>query len=85
MPASNPIVPVGKDPRTKRIADYVNDHFDGNCTQAADAIGCNYDQLLSAARGVRARGPSIELLVKLSQHSGRSVDWWATGKETTPI
>ncbi len=81
MPASTPIVPVSKDPRAKRIAGYINQHFDGNCSQAAEAIGCSYDQLLNAARGVQARGPSIDLIVKLSKHSGQSIDWWATGRE----
>lgn len=79
MPASQHIVPIGRDPRAKRIAEYVNDHFDGNVSQAADAIGCSYDQLHRAANGTLRRGPSLALLTALVAHSGKPLDFWING------
>lgn len=65
-------------PFSRCVASYVNEHFDGNCTRAAEAIGCNYDQLWNAANGLRKKA-NLELASALAAHSGRPIDWWITG------
>ncbi|HTJ62132.1 MAG TPA: hypothetical protein VL333_13155 [Candidatus Saccharimonadales bacterium] len=79
MPASQHIKPISRDPRAKRVADYVNTKFDGNLSRAADEIGCNYDHLSKAANGQLKKGPSVVLLNQLAQHSGLTLDWWING------
>lgn len=76
MSANARIVPVGQNASAKRIATYLNDHFEGNMALAARTIDCDYTQLWFAARGVARRGPSIPVLRALAKHSGQPMEWW---------
>lgn len=79
MPAKTKITPIGKDPATKRLAKYVNDRYEGNISVAAKAIGCSYDQLYTAVKGIRTRGPSLALLQQVARHTGLPIEHWLTG------
>jgi hypothetical protein len=78
MPAPTRLVTLEPDQITRRITEYVNTHFAGNLTTATRAMGCSYYQLRNAIRGAQL---STTLLAQLARHSGRSADWWLTGKE----
>lgn len=76
MPPHNHIRPLGKHPATKRLARLINERYDGNISEAARALGCSYDQLYTAAKGIRSRGPSIELLAALARATGIPIETW---------
>lgn len=78
MPAPSKINKSRSSPVTRRIAQYVNATWAGNMSAAAEALGCSFDIVWSQATG-RAR-PSLDLLKRLCEHSGRSLDWWVYGE-----
>jgi hypothetical protein len=80
MPAKSKIKPIGKDPVTRRLARYVNEKYEGNISNAAKAIGCTYDQLYTAVKGIRTRGPSLALLQQVANHTGLPIEHWLTGE-----
>lgn len=79
MPASHKLKPTSKDAFVLRVASYINEHFGGNLSAAAAALGVTYDPLRSLALGHTTR-PSMKLLTRLAHHSGRTIDWWITGE-----
>jgi hypothetical protein len=79
MPASRKVKPIGKDPATRRLARYVNEKYEGNISTAAMAIGCSYDQLYTAVKGIRTRGPSLALLQQVAKHTGLPIEHWLAG------
>lgn len=80
MPASQKITPRSKDPIAKRVAAYLNAHFDGNLSAAAEAIGCPYDSLRAQALGLTMR-PNLTVLQALAAHSGYTIDFWLGGAQ----
>lgn len=69
-----------RDPVASRIMLYVNDHYKGNLTHAAAALGCDYNRLWRAARGFTSRGPSLDVLQALATASKRPIEWWLNGE-----
>ncbi len=78
MPAPTKIAPLSRDPIARRVAEYVNAHFDGNLSAACAAIGCTHEQLRRVAMGISKI--NVHLIRLLAEHSGKSVDWWLTGE-----
>jgi hypothetical protein len=63
-----------------RIAALIDEHFDGNVTKAAEAIGCSYDPLWRAYRNHLERGPNADLIVAVARHFNVTTDWLLTGQ-----
>lgn len=64
----------------RRVCEWINDAHGGNIAQAAVALGVSYDPLHRQAYGVVAR-PNLTVVQALAVKTGRSVDYWLTGKE----
>lgn len=62
-----------------RVAVLVLDEFDGNVSRASKALGIPRNTLHQVYRGF-VQSPSAKVYVALSNYSGRSIDWWITGK-----
>lgn len=80
MPASEKVTPLTKNPVAQRVAAYVNERYGGNLSRASRAIKCDYATLWATTRGVLSK-PNVALLIRLAEHSGKSLDWWLTGVE----
>lgn len=75
MPSAKKVRPMVKTALSRRIADYVNLHYDGNLSRAAMALGCNYDGLRNAALGT-AKRVNLPVIQALAMRSGHSIEWW---------
>lgn len=64
----------------RRIAALIDEHFDGNCTAAAKAIGCSYDPLWRVYRNHLERGPNAELVIAVARYFGVTTDSILTGQ-----
>ncbi len=75
MPAPKKLVPRVDTKLARSVCRYINKHFDGNLTQAATAMGCDYKALRSIAHGTveRVHLPVIQALAK---HSGDTIEGW---------
>lgn len=74
--AKKKVRPIGKDVAAARLAKWINYAHDGNIAAAATAIGCDYDQLYTAVKGIRARGPSLALLLQVAKHTRTTIEHW---------
>ena len=63
-----------------RIAALIDEHFHGNCSRAAEAIGCSYDPLWRAYRNHLERGPNADLVVAVARYFRVTTDWLLTGQ-----
>lgn len=81
MPSRKQVVPVSGDPVAKRVAQYVNAHFEGTLTVAAAQLPCDYHKLWNVVNGVR-RKPNLDVLLALAAHSGQPIEWWLRGHAT---
>lgn len=61
-----------------RVAAYIAEHWKGNVTHAATALGCSYYHLYSIATD-RVRKINHDCLKALVAHSGWSADYWLYG------
>lgn len=52
-----------------RIMAYIKQHWDGNTTHAAKALGVSHNKLWRSANGLAAKGPSVDICAALEKHS----------------
>lgn len=75
MPAPKKLAPKVETKLSKAVCRYINKHFDGNLTVAAEVLGCDYDGLRNTAHGTIAR-VNLAVIQKLAKHSGDSIEGW---------
>lgn len=75
MPAATKLTPRVDTKLSRAICRYINKHFDGNLTKAAEVMKCDYKALRSAALGTVDR-VNLPVIQALAKHSGDSIEGW---------
>jgi hypothetical protein len=75
MPAPKKLTPLVDTKLSKAVCRYINKHFDGNLSVAAEALGCDYDGLRNTALGTIKR-VNLPVIQKLAKHSGDTIEGW---------